>query len=65
MCMCNILQKGEAAAALAPHLPPSNHLHITSRGYTRLVFSLDSARGGEASVWDLAVLHTYTLVGVD
>lgn len=34
--MCNILQKGEQATALSPHLPPGNHLH--SRVYMQLVF---------------------------
>lgn len=37
MCMCNILQKAEQAIALSPHLPPGNHLHITSRVYMQLV----------------------------
>lgn len=38
MCRCNIQQKGEQAIALSPHLPPGDHLHITSRVYMQLVF---------------------------
>lgn len=55
-----------SAIALSPHLPPGNHLHITSRVYMRLVIpSPHFAGGGEESMWDLAVLDTSTLVRVD
>lgn len=38
MCMCNILQKGEQEMTLSPHLPPGNHLHVTSGVYMQLAF---------------------------